>query len=88
MKCGQNGRELDAVMRYTWPGQDEAGVCALHAIGVRGVAEAMGFGLQILPIFPEPEFTVEEAMALNARSHAGRPSATARRVSKAKGRRR
>lgn len=39
-----------AAVRYTWPGQDEAVVCIEHANKVVGIADAMGFYLQIVPL--------------------------------------
>ena len=45
MKC-QNV----AVVRYTWPGQDESYACIEHAAQIKGAAEAMGFHLQFIPI--------------------------------------
>jgi len=50
MKCHQDGCEGTAAFRYTWPGRDEAGVCALHAVKVEQVAAAMNLHLQLIPI--------------------------------------
>lgn len=41
--------------RYTWPGNDESVICQDHVSKLRGVAEAMGLHLQIIPI-PEEDF--------------------------------
>lgn len=38
-----------AAFRYTWPGRDEAVVCARHAEGLRRVAAAMELHLQLIP---------------------------------------
>ncbi len=39
-----------AVVRYTWPGENERYACIDHAAQVKGVADAMGFPLQFIPI--------------------------------------
>jgi|WetSurMetagenome_2_1015567.scaffolds.fasta_scaffold1506236_2 hypothetical protein len=39
-----------ATYRYTWPGRDEAYVCAIHAQQLSNIAQAMGLHLQILPL--------------------------------------
>ena len=48
--CNQNGCEAPAVARFTWPGRDEAGICAEHLPKLRGVASAMGLHLQIISL--------------------------------------
>lgn len=50
MKCNQEGCENEAAYRFTWPGQDEAGVCETHAENLRSIADAEGLylGLQSL----------------------------------------
>jgi len=37
-----------ALYRYTWPGQEEKLACFIHAHQLGAIAEAMGFGLQIV----------------------------------------
>lgn len=59
MKCTQRDRDnnvcgMPAVGRYTWPGDNEAGICALHLPTLAGIASAMGFHLQVIPVEPEP----------------------------------
>lgn len=39
-----------AVYRYTWPGRDEALICEVHSKMLRGVANAMGLPLQLVPV--------------------------------------
>jgi hypothetical protein len=51
-KCGQHGCTEAAAYRYTWPGRDEAGVCEAHVGKLRGVANAMGLPLQVIPLEP------------------------------------
>ena len=52
MKCNQKDCENDAAFRFTWPGNDEAGICHEHAPKLKGVAEAMGLHLQLIPLKP------------------------------------
>lgn len=47
MKCGKI-----ATYRYTWPGHDERVACDDHTAMVKGVADVMGFHLQLVPIPP------------------------------------
>lgn len=42
----------DAVFRYTWPGKDESFICLEHSIQLRGIANALGLYLQLIPIPP------------------------------------
>jgi hypothetical protein len=39
-----------AEFRYTWPGHDEKFACRLHALKLRGVAQAMGYHLQLIEV--------------------------------------
>lgn len=50
MKCNQAGCEKLAAFLYTWPGKDQAGICEEHAPKARGIAEAMGLYLQMIPV--------------------------------------
>lgn len=43
----------DAAYRYTWPGRNEAFICAAHSQGLRAVASAMGLPLQMIAVEPE-----------------------------------
>jgi hypothetical protein len=46
-ECSQSGCDRPPVVRYTWPGKDEAGICAEHLPKLQAVAKAMGLHLQI-----------------------------------------
>ena len=39
-----------AVIRYTWPGKDEAVACIEHANGISALAKAMRLYLQMIPM--------------------------------------
>ena len=39
--------------RYTWPGREEAYACWKHARAIKGIADALGFNLQFVPLTPE-----------------------------------
>ena len=43
----------EAAFRYTWPGNDEALICSMHARRASKIAEAMGFHLQMIPLTKE-----------------------------------
>lgn len=45
--------EMIPMFRYTWPGQGEAFSCYAHALQLSGIANAMGFYLQLIPLTPE-----------------------------------
>jgi hypothetical protein len=49
-KCGQVGCNALSVVRCTWPGRDEMGLCEAHAIKADSVARAMGLHLQLIPL--------------------------------------
>jgi hypothetical protein len=42
-----------AVWRYTWPGNNEMVCCEEHKQQILGVAEALGFHLQMQPVIEE-----------------------------------
>jgi hypothetical protein len=52
--CGER-----AAFRYTWPGNDESEICALHAEKVRAIAKAIDLHLQLVPLEPEHEWPFE-----------------------------
>ena len=52
MKCNQANCPNDGAYRFTWPGQKEAHICEEHVAKLRGVANAMGLPLQIIPLTP------------------------------------
>jgi hypothetical protein len=37
-----------AIVRYTWPGQNECYVCAIHALGIQKIACSMGLVIQFM----------------------------------------
>lgn len=53
MKCNQEGCDSPPAFRFTWPGRDEACICAIHALKLRGVAGAMGLYVQMVPLTPD-----------------------------------
>jgi hypothetical protein len=50
MQCETTTCQGEAGWRFTWPGQGELHVCARCAARAAGVAEAMGFDLEIKPL--------------------------------------
>lgn len=50
MKCNQAGCEKQATYRFTWPGNDEAGICEQHSAKLRGIAQSMGLYIQLIPL--------------------------------------
>lgn len=50
MKCETNTCEGFGAWRYTWPGRNEMRVCTRCAARAVGVAEAMGFDLEVKPV--------------------------------------
>ena len=48
--CNQTDCDEIAIYRFTWPGKDEAGICALHARKLRGVAAAIGLHVEMIPL--------------------------------------
>lgn len=53
MKCNQKNCENEAAFKFTWPGKDEAGICANCLPMVRNLANAIGMYLQIRPLTVE-----------------------------------
>jgi hypothetical protein len=47
--CNQKHCGAPADYRFTWPGQDEAGICQLHSDKLLWVSKAMGLQLQLIP---------------------------------------
>ena len=52
-KCNQKGCTEDGAYRFTWPGKDEATICEGHINNLRGVSDAMGLHLQVIPLEKE-----------------------------------
>lgn len=50
MKCNQQGCDAEAEYRFTWPGQNEAGICEPHSRKLCAVASAMGLPLQLIKL--------------------------------------
>jgi len=54
-RCSQEGCNQPSAYRYTWPGNDEAGVCEAHVGWVKSVAEGLGLHLQVTPLEAKDE---------------------------------
>ena len=50
MGCNQKNCDQPAAFRFTWPGQDEAGICIDHVATLQNIAAAMGLHLQVIPL--------------------------------------
>ncbi len=48
--CNQAGCENKSAFRFTWPGEDEAGICPDHINKLLGITRAMGLHVQVIPI--------------------------------------
>ena len=48
--CNQQGCHNEAAYRFTWAGQNEAGICEKHAAQIKAVASAIGYHLQLIPL--------------------------------------
>ena len=55
MVCNQQKCDKPAGYRFTWPGHDEAGICKDHVGALTGLAAAMGFDLQVIPLSGEDD---------------------------------
>ncbi len=53
--CNQHGCNEPAAYRFTWPGQDEAGICEVHAVKLRAIAAAIGLPLQLIRLVGKKE---------------------------------
>lgn len=49
--------QFTPMFRYTWPGQDERFACIIHAQQWIGIADAMNFHLQMIPLSPDEMMT-------------------------------
>ena len=58
-KCNQAGCDSPPMFRFTWPGHDEAGICAIHAVRCKEISAALGMHLQMIPLTPEEMLTAE-----------------------------
>lgn len=50
MNCNQRDCAERAAYVFTWPGKDQAGICAKHVGKLREVADALGLYLQIIAL--------------------------------------
>jgi hypothetical protein len=53
MKCNQQ-----ALFRYTWAGRDESFCCLEHAQQLQGVAQAIGYYVQLIPLSGDEQMKV------------------------------
>ena len=51
--CSQKDCKNYAALKYTWPGRDQAAICAEHAPKLKATANALGLHLQLLPVTVE-----------------------------------
>lgn len=61
--CGQKHCREYGSYRYTWPGRDEAAVCEQHSRKLRGIADAMGLYLQLIPLTIEDHSNLAHPLA-------------------------
>ncbi len=50
MICNQQTCDEPGAYRFTWPGQSEDHICAGHVGKLLGVAQMMGFYLEVTPL--------------------------------------
>lgn len=62
--CGQAGCTELAIALYTWPGRDQAGVCAMHVDKLEAVAHGLGMRVQLLPLEGAPVSDYERLRVL------------------------
>lgn len=48
--CNQNGCGKPAAFLFTWPGDDQKGICAACSPKPQAVANAIGLHVQLIPI--------------------------------------
>lgn len=48
--CNQTNCDNPASFRFTWPGRNEAGICATCAPKMQAVANFMGMHIQLIPL--------------------------------------
>ena len=51
-RCNQKNPDCPEppAYRFTWAGHDEAAICAKHAPRLAGIAAAMGYYVQLIPL--------------------------------------
>ncbi len=47
-----------ALFRYTWAGRNESFCCLTHAQQIQGVAQAMGYYVQLIPLSGDEQLKV------------------------------
>lgn len=63
MKCVQILCANPCVVRFTWPGKDEAFACREHADYMASIADAIGMHLQLIDL-PSDRVTTDTITAL------------------------
>ena len=61
MKCNQH-----ALFRYTWAGRDESFCCLEHAQQLQGVAQAIGYYVQLIPLSGDEQMKVSCSQEVQA----------------------
>ena len=61
MKCNQQ-----ALFRYTWAGRDESFCCLEHAQQLQGVAQAIGYYVQLIPLSGDEQMKVSCSQEVRA----------------------
>ena len=61
MKCNQQ-----ALFRYTWAGRDESFCCLEHAQQLQGVAQAIGYYVQLIPLSGDEQMKVSCSQEVKA----------------------
>ena len=54
VQCGQS-----AEFRYTWAGQDESFCCFEHGQQIQGVAQAIGYHIQLIQLAEDEEYSYQ-----------------------------
>ena len=72
MKCDQQ-----ALFRYTWAGRNESFCCLEHAQQLQGVAQAIGYYVQLIPLSGDEQMKVscQQEVRANNRVHVDAASA-------------
>jgi len=65
-KCNQQ-----ALFRYTWAGRDESFCCLEHAQQLQGVAQVIGYYVQLIPLSGDEQMKVscQQEVRANKRLH-------------------
>lgn len=54
----ENKCQEQALFRYTWAGSNESFCCLTHAQQIQGVAQAMGYYVQLIPLSGDEQLKV------------------------------